>query len=836
MADELHLLLSTPRLEHVPMHSLFRDCRFAIRQLRKNPGFTLITVLTLALGIGATTSIFSLVNTIILRPLPFADQDRLMSVAEGGQRGPGEPIKPGSFSYPNYFDYRNQSKTFEDIASYRDQDSTLITDRGPQHLTTQVVAANFFRVLRVAPIKGRDFNWNDEKPRANVVMLSYATWQEQFGGVENIVGGKINLDGAPYTVVGVMPARFEFPIKYPAPAMYLTLAVDAYDPAGGEPATIQRGAHFLRAIGRLKPGVTVDQGRAELSLIAANLKSQYPDTNTHFPSAVVRTLIESMVGKTRPAFRLLFGAVSFVLLIACVNVAGLMLARGSQRRAEIAIRSAVGASRWEIVRQVLIESIVLSLLGGALGVLFSSATLSALVRLIPQELPRLSQVSVDGTAVAFAVGVSIITGVLFGALPAWRMSNAQPAQSIRQGSRSVTMDRTQHRLQNGLVIAETAVGLVLLVGSALLIHSFVRVLRVNPGFDPHNVVTTEIGLSDPKYDAPKVTQFYEQLLEKVKNIPGVTAVAGASPLPLSNSIMRISFEIDGRPVTKGTEPSENIASITPDYFSVMRIPLVRGRLFTSADRAKAPLTLIVTQKFADRYFPNEDPIGKRIRPGLSDGQTKDDYREIVGVVGDVKMEGLTSEFEPQYYLPYPQAVIGAVSLAIRTEGNPLSVIGQVREAVHSLDQAVPLYDIHTLESNVSRSAAQARFQATLLTSFAGMALLLFAVGLYAVLSYTVSQRTVEIGLRMALGARREDMLRRYLFHGLRLTAMGGIIGLIAAAAMTRLLASMLYEVKATDGPAFISVSVVVIVVAITASFMPARRAMTVNPMSALKDE
>jgi predicted permease len=400
----------------------------------------------------------------------------------------------------------------------------------------------------------------------------------------------------------------------------------------------------------------------------------------------------------------------------------------------------------------------------------------------------------------------------------------------------VTMDRTQHRLQNGLVIAETAVGLILLVGSALLIHSFVRVLRVNPGFDPHNVVTTEIGLSDPKYDAPKVTQFYEQLLEKVKNIPGVTAVAGASPLPLSNSIMRISFEIDGRPVTKGTEPSENIASITPDYFSVMRIPLVRGRLFTSADRAKAPLTLIVTQKFADRYFPNEDPIGKRIRPGLSDGQTKDDYREIVGVVGDVKMEGLTSEFEPQYYLPYPQAVIGAVSLAIRTEGNPLSVIGQVREAVHSLDQAVPLYDIHTLESNVSRSAAQARFQATLLTSFAAMALLLFAVGLYAVLSYTVSQRTVEIGLRMALGARREDMLRRYLFHGLRLTAMGGVVGLVAAVAMTRLLASMLYEVKATDGPAFISVSAVVIVVAITASFMPARRAMTVNPMSALKDE
>jgi putative ABC transport system permease protein len=378
--------------------------------------------------------------------------------------------------------------------------------------------------------------------------------------------------------------------------------------------------------------------------------------------------------------------------------------------------------------------------------------------------------------------------------------------------------------------------LVLLVGSALLIHSFVRVLHVNPGFDAHNVLTTEIGISDSKYDAPKMTRFYDQLLEKVGHIPGVVAVASASPLPLSNSIMRISFEIDGRPIPKGIEPSENMAAITPDYFSVMHIPILRGRAFTSADRAKAPLTMIITQKFADRYFPNEDPIGKRIKPGISDGQTKSEYREIVGIAGDIKMEGLTSEFDPQYFLPYPQAVIGAVSLTVRTAGDPTSVVGQIRESVQSIDPTIPLYDIRTLESNVTRSAAQARFQATLLTCFAGMALLLFAVGLYAVLSYTVSQRTVEIGLRMALGARREDMMKRYLLQGLRLTAIGGVIGLVAAAAMTRLLASMLYEVKPTDTPAFASVTAVVAAVAITASFMPARRAMTVNPMAALKEE
>jgi predicted permease len=818
------------------MHSFLRDIRFAIRQLRKNPGFALVTVLTLGLGIGATTSIFSLVNTVVLRPLPFPESDRIMNIGTGRQVAAGAPILPGSFDYPDYFDFRSQNHSFEALASLRDTDVTMTGHGEPRHMMGEVVGADFFRVLRVAPELGRDFTAADEKPQSNVVVLSHELWQSTFGSRADVVGQAVTLNATSYTIIGVMPKGFVFPIIDPAPVFYTTLALDAFDPSG-DPVTKQRGAHFLEVIGRLKPGVSVASATADLSLIAANLRKQYPDTNEKFPAAVVRPQLERMVGKTRSTLRILFAAVGFVLLIACANVAGLLLARSTQRRAEIAVRSALGAGRWEIVRQILIESFVLAICGGIFGVIVSSASLAALIHLVPQDLPRLAQVSVDRDALFFAFATAIVTSLVFGGLPAWRMSRMQPSQSIRQGSRTVTADRAQHRLQHALIVAETAIGLVLLIGSALLIHTFVRVLRVDPGFDTHHVLTTELSLPDSSYPGLKIDQFYRQLLPALSNSPGIVSATAGFPMPLSGNGMMISLAFEGRPVPKGLEPAEAIAVVAPDYFKTMRIPIVQGREFQVTDTVKSQAVMLVTQSFARKYYPGENPIGKLVRPGLGDGITKSTTnRQIIGIVADVKSSGLTEDMVPQYYLPLSQALITSPTLVIRTQGDPTSILPTLRAAVASMDAAIPLYSVSTMDEYVSRSAAQSRFQAVLLTCFAGIALILFAVGLYAVLSYTVSQRTVEIGVRMALGARREDMLMMFMKQGLRLTAIGGVIGLVAAFGMTRVIASMLYEVKSFDPSSFLTVPVVIGIVAIVASAVPAIRAMSVDPMTALKDE
>jgi predicted permease len=819
------------------MHSFLRDIRFAIRQLRKNPGFALVTVLTLGLGIGATTSIFSLVNTVVLRPLPFPESDRIMNVATGRQAAVGAPILPGSFDYPDYFDFRSQNHSFEALASFHDTDVTLTGQGEPRHMMGEVVGADFFRVLRVAPELGRDFTAIDEKPQSNVVVLSHELWQSTFGSRKDVIGQPVTFGGTIYTIIGVMPKGFVFPIIDPAPAFYTTLAIDAYDPTGDTPVTQQRGAHFLEVIGRLKPGVSVASASSDLSLIAANLRKQYPDTNERFPSAVVRPQLERMVGKTRSTLRILFAAVGFVLLIACANVAGLLLARSTQRRAEIAIRSALGAGRVEIVRQILIESLVLAICGGIFGVIVSSASLAALIHLVPQDLPRLAQVSVDRDALFFAFVTAIVTSLIFGGLPAWRMSRMHPSQSIRQGSRTVTADRAQHRLQHALIVAETAIGLVLLIGSALLIHTFVRVLRVDPGFDTHHVLTTELSLPDSSYPGLKIDQFYRQLLPMLCNSPGVISATAGFPMPLSGNGMMITLAFEGKPVPRGLEPAEAIAVVAPDYFKTMHIPIVQGREFQWTDTVKSQAVMLVTQSFARKYYPGENPIGKLVRPGIGDGITKSTTnRQIIGVVADVKTSGLTEDMVPQYYLPLSQALIASPTLVIRTQGDPAAILPTVRAAVASLDPAIPLYSVRTMDEYISRSAAQSRFQAVLLTCFAGIALILFAVGLYAVLSYTVSQRTVEIGVRMALGAKREDMLMMFLKQGLRLTAIGGVIGLIAAFGMTRVIASMLYEVKSFDPSSFLTVPVVIGIVAIGASAVPAIRAMSVDPMTALKDE
>lgn len=819
------------------MWSLIRDIRFAIRQLRRSPGFALTTILTLGLGIGATTAIFSLVNTVVLRPLPFADSDRIMEVSPGRQPTPGGPVVPNVFSYPDFFDYRSQNHSFETIATYHDKDVTLTGRGDPLHVTGEVVAADFFRVLRVAPMLGRDFILADEKPQANVVILSHELWQSVFGSRQDIVGQAATLNGVSYTIVGVMPKGFMFPIGDPAPAFYTTSAVDSFDPNGGTPMSTQRGAHWLEAIGRLKPGVTIASATADLSVIAGNLHRQYPDTNSKDQFAVVRPELEKIIGKTRPVLRILFAAVGFVLLIACANVAGLLLARSSQRGGEIAVRSALGAGRAAIIRQILVEAVVLAICGGLLGILIATLSLGSLIHLVPQNLPRLAQVSVDRDALLFAFGISIVTALVFGVFPAWRLSRLNPSQSIRQGSRTVTADRGQHRLQHALIIAETAIGLVLLVGSALLIHTFVRVMHVDPGFDTHNVLAASLSVPDSNYPGPKVDQFYRELLRNVSSTPGVIDATAAWPLPMSNDAISISFEIEGHEFPKNQEPSENLAVVMPGYFKTMRIPVVEGREFRPTDTMKSQAVLLVTQNFAKKYFPGEDAIGKMVKPGLGDGYTKSSTpRQIVGVVADVKEFGLTAEPVTQYYLPFSQALVSGPSIVVRTKGEPGSVVPALRSAVASLDPSIPLYDVHPFEENVSRSAAQSRFQAVLLTCFAGLALLLFAVGLYAVLSYTVSQRSVEIGVRMALGAKREDMLMMFLRHGLRLTAIGGVIGMVSALGLARVMSTMLYEVKPLDPSSFLSVPIVIAIVATGASAIPSIRAMSTNPMSALKDE
>ncbi|HEU5399790.1 MAG TPA: ABC transporter permease [Terriglobales bacterium] len=822
------------------MWSLIRDVQFAIRQLRRRPGFALITMVTLGLGIGATTAIFSLVNTVVLRPLPFPEPDRLMSVSPARQAGPGAPMVPSSFSYPDFFDYRSQNHSFEAVASYHDTDMTLTGRGDPLHVTGEVVAADFFRVLRISPMLGRDFNLSDEKPQANVVILSHQLWQSAFGLRRDVVGQAATLNGVSYTIVGVMPKGFLFPIGEPAPGFYTTTAVDSFDPNGGTPMSTQRGAHWLDAIGRLKPGVSIASATADLSVIADNLRRQYPDTNTKDKAASVRPQIDKMVGKTRPMLRILFAAVGFVLLIACANVAGLLLARGTQRRGEIAVRSALGASRAAIIRQILIEAVVLAVCGGLLGIVVANLSLDTLIHLVPQSLPRLGQVSVDRDALWFAFVTSIGTAMLFGVLPAWRLSRLNLSQSIRQGSRTVTADRDQHRLQHALIIAETAIGLVLLVGSALLIHTFVRVMQVDPGFDAHNVLTANLSLPDSSYPGPKIDQFYRAVMTTLSNTPGVASATAAAPLPMSNDAISISFQIIGHEVPASQEPVEEIGVVMPDYFKTMRIPIIEGREFQATDTMKSQAVLVVTESFARKYFPGEDPIGKMVKPGLGDGYTKSSTpRQIVGVVADVKQFGLTAEMPPQYYFPLSQALVTGLRLVVRTKGDAGSVAPAMRAAVASLDPSIPLYDVRPLDEYVSRSAAQSRFQAVLLTCFAGLALLLFAVGLYAVLSYTVSQRTVEIGVRMALGAKREDMLLMFLRQGLRLTALGGVIGLASALALARVLATlatMLYEVNPLDPSSFLSVPVVIAVVAIAASAVPAIRAMSTNPMSALKDE
>lgn len=815
------------------MHNLLQDLRFSIRQLRKSPGFALTTILTLALGIGATTGIFSLVNAV-LRPLPFLEPGRLMDIQHESHRT--SVIAPQSLSYPDFFDWRKQNHSFSAMAAYRDNSITLTNAGTAQVLESEIVSSDFFRVLGIHPLLGRDFLLSDEKAGQHVAILGHQLWQTEFGSRPDIVGQTITLDGSAYTVAGVMPESFAFPYQNPAPQLWVSLATDAFDPDGDTPITAQRGAHMLDVIGRLKPGVTSDQARADLSLIDRNLAAQYPEENKFFTSAIVKPELEALIGDSRPALRILFAAVSLVLLIACANVAGLLLARASRRRAEIALRSALGASRPEIVRQVLIESLVLSFCGGALGLALSTLFLQAMLRLIPQNLPRLDTIAVDSTVLAFTLLASVLTGLLFGVVPALRMSRLDPSLALRDGARSVTAGRAQHRLHSTLVIVETALGLVLLVASGLFIHSFVRVLSVDPGFDRNNVLTASVSYPSTKGYAVKVAQFYDQLLPQVAALPGVKSAAAGWPLPFSGSNIGIGFDIEGRPTPVGDMPVASIRIITPKYFNTLRIPLVSGRDFAATDTSASTRVVIVDQGFAAKFFPGENPIGRHIKPGISDGIHPLAMSEIIGIVGNVKGGSLTRDARPTYYLPLSQCGVSAPSLVLRTNGDPAALTTPLRTLIASINRDVPIYHVHTLGDMLSVAASQPRFQTVLLSSFALMALLLSAIGLYAVLSYMVAQRTNEMGLRMALGAQRGDVLKLILKRGLVLAGIGLVVGLAASAVLTRLISSQIYGVRASDPVTYVVVTGLLIVISLLASAAPAWRAARVDPMKTLREQ
>ncbi|MGH9747203.1 MAG: ABC transporter permease [Candidatus Acidiferrales bacterium] len=814
------------------MQSLLQDIRYGIRMLAKNAGFTAIAVLTLALGIGANTAIFSVVNAELLRPLPFHDPGRLVRVGVTNSR---TGWKFGTADYPDFDDWRSQNKVFEKIAAYYENNFTLTGVASPVHLAGEIVSADMFALLGAAPEVGRAFLPAEDEANHFVVVLGDQFWRQQFGGDPGVVGRPITLNNRAYTVVGVMPAAFQFPLQRKPVSVWTTFSADQVTDDSNPPMTKQRGAHFFDVIARLKPGVSLAQAQAAMDVISAGLANQYPDTNKY---AGVELELEKdrLTGSIRPMLLILMAAVGLVLLIACMNVASLLLARATTRGREIAIRAALGAGRARVVRQLLTESMLLAGFAGIFGVMIAAWGSALLVRLSPQDFSRAAEIHTDGWVLAFSVGLSLLTGLVFGLAPAVQITRSNLVDALKEGSLSSTAGIHRHQLRSALVILEIAFALVLLVSSGLLIRSLVRLQNVNPGFDPHNVLAADLDLPGQKYTNAKQDQFARELMPKLTALPGMQSVAGVFPLPMTGSEMRTSVQIEGRPVEKSDEEHSTLFSITPDYFRTMKIALLQGRDFTAQDGPDTNPVVIVNESLARQFFPGENPIGKRIRPGISVDEKPSRMREIVGVVADVKFKDLKSEWQPTSYLPQSQIPIGNITVVARTSGDPSILARPLAEAVHSIDPDMPAYNVKTVEDYLDGTIAVPRFNTLLLGIFAGLALVLTAIGLYGVISYSVAQRTHEIGIRMALGGQPRDMLRLVVGQGVRLALYGVGLGLIAAFAFTHFLSSLLFGVTAIDPISFVTVVFALLAVVLLACYIPARRAMNVDPMVALRYE
>jgi putative ABC transport system permease protein len=819
-----------------------QDVFYALRMLKKRPGFTIIAVVTLALGIGANTAIFSVVNALLLKPLPFPDSQQLLAVGASDRSSSGHTNQLFSLSYPDFFDLRDQNRTLSAVAVYRTKTYALTGDDGASSVSGVKTSAEFFDVLGVKPVIGHAFTRTDEEagggPGGLKVVISDSFWKEHFGGDIKVLGRNLILDGRAYSVIGVMPPNFQFPIQSDRIEFYVTIAEDAANPEPGtKPMTQERGSHSLEAIGRMKPAVSISQTQSDLSGIAARLEKQYPDTNTKM-GTVVKPLREELIGDVRTALYVLFAAVICVLLIANANVANLLLARATERTKEIALRAAVGASRGRIIRQLLIESLLLAALGGLFGLLIAEWGTEVLIKTVPENIPRISSIRLDAVVLMFTLFVSVATGIVFGLVPAWQASHVDLNTALKAGGRTGTGSEQKGRLRNGLVVVEVALALVLLISAGLLIQSFARLGQVNSGVRTDRLLTARISLPGARYPKNEnIVAFYDRFLPKLRSLPGVESASAIIPLPLSGSNMMTDFDIEEHPVPRGQRPDAPVRIIATDYFKTMGIPLKKGRVFDDTDQMKTSPVVIVNERFAAKIFPGQNAIGKRIRPGFSADSDEEKMREIVGVVGNVKHSSLKNEDSPEMYLPQTQIPFDIMSLVIRTHvSDPATVTNAVRAELASIDSTIPLTSVRVFDEYISRSLARPRFNALLLSIFAGTALVLTAVGIYGVIAYSVSQRTNEIGIRMALGAAQSTIFRLVVGQAMTLVAISVVIGLVGAFAVTRLLNSLLFGVGASDPFTFLAIVCLIAAVAFMAAWLPARRAAQVDPIVALRAE
>lgn len=807
----------------------------------KNPAFTLVAVITLALGIGANTAIFSVVDALLLKPLPFPHPQELVAFGMTNTRLQGEQTSLGSLSYPDFLDFRDQNHTLASIAVFNDRSYALRNEQGATSVHGVKASAEFFDVLGVKPSIGRTFSREDEQagggPGGFKVIISDNSWRQYFGGDPNVIGRTLELNRQLHTIIGVMPPRFQYPIQSDPVEFYVTIAEDAATSDGRKPMTQERGSHSLEAIARFKPDGTIEQAQSDLSAIAANLEKQYPDTNSYFGVAF-KPLREELIGDVRTALYVLFGAVLCVLLIANANVANLLLARASVRGKEMALRAAMGASRARIIRQLLTESLLLAGLGGLLGLLIAEWGTEALIRTVPQNIPRISTIQLDAAVLAFTLVVSLATGVIFGLVPAWQASHVDLNTALKTGARAGTGGENKHRLRNALVMSEIALALVLLICAGLLIQSFARLGHVQPGLRTERLLTAQVHL--PAITYPKnenIIAFYDRFLERLRALPGVESASAIIPLPLSGSNMVTDFDMEEHPLPEGQRPGAPARIIGTDYFKTTGIPLRQGRAFDQNDRMDSPPVVIVNERFANKFFPGRNVIGKRIKPGFAADNSGEKMREIVGVVGNVKHLSLKNEDSPEMYLPRTQIPFDIMSIVIRTNvSNPNTLTSAVRKELAEIDAAIPLRSVRVFDEYISRSLARPRFNALLLSVFAGTALILTAIGIYGVMAYSVSQRTNEIGIRMALGAAHSAIFRLVVGQAMTLVAMSVGVGLIGAFAATRLLNSLLFGVGAWDPLTFALIVLLVSGVAFIAAWLPARRAARVDPVIALRAE
>ncbi|HSB12360.1 MAG TPA: ABC transporter permease [Blastocatellia bacterium] len=816
------------------MRTFIQDTVYGIRLLVKNPGFSIVAVVALTLGIGANTAIFSVVNAVLLRPLPYDDSARLVFLSERS-----DVLEGMSIAYPNFTDWRQENQVFEKIGVYRRQNYNLTGSGEPERLTGGQVSADLLTALRVKPSLGRLFTDDEDKPGATpVVVLGDPLWKRLFGGDPKIIDQTITLDGRAFTVIGVMPSDYRFPSR-----------ADMWTPVGQEaknPGWESRGNHpGLYGIARLKPGVTLEQARADMENIAVGLEQRYKDSNTGNRVTITPMLEAFVDGAVSKRLYVLLGAVGFVLLIACANVANLLLARGTARQKEIAIRVALGASRWRIMRQLLTESVLLSVLGGGSGLLLAKWGVRLLVAISPTSIPRSREIDLDARVLLFTFAVSVLTGVVFGVVPALQASKPDLNEVLKDAGRGSTGRR--HLLRSGLVVAEVAFTVVLLIGAGLMIRSFYRLQQVDPGFVAENLLTFNLSLPQRKYpEREQRVNFYQQLLQNLRGLPGVESVGMATGLPLGNNGWQSGFWPAGRPdPPQGQRPLTEVAFVNPDYFTTMKMTLLRGRGFTEQDvkpptppgaqrdpqaPPERPTVTIIDEEFANRYWPDSDPVGQQI--SFWGGNVT-----VVGVIRRVKMEGLNADSNRvQSYYPYAQLGGGGMSIVMRTTGDPISLADAARQQVLSIDQDQPVYGMQTMGQIRSDSIAPDRLNLTLLTIFASLALVLAAVGIYGVMAYSVTQRTHEIGIRMALGARGSTVLGMVVGQGMRLIVIGLGLGLAGAFWLTSLMTTLLFGIGARDPMTFAGIAGVIGLVSFASIFIPARRATKVDPMVALRYE